>query len=142
MDWCYEVVDAFGFDRGKLPPLVNSGDVVGTVSPKIAELTGLSPQTLIVAGTGDQQAGALGAGINQSGDISIVLGTAGMVIVATDEPKFEKFHNVFVAGTPNKGVYEIEGNQNSGATCFLILIFWFRPLLPSDARSTRAWKVR
>lgn len=118
LDYAWDILDALGFDREKLPPLVKPGEVVGHVSEAVAKRTGLSTDTLIVAGAGDQQAGALGAGIINSGDVSITIGTSGFVIAAVEDPQFDKFPGLMVSTTPNLGVYEVEGIQNSGATCY------------------------
>lgn len=118
MNWNYEVIDALGLDRAKLPPLVKPGEVVGTISAEIQQRTGLPADVLIVAGAGDQQAGALGAGVVSDGDVSITMGTGGFVIVGVRDPDFAGFKGLMVSSTPNLGVFEVEGNQNSGATCY------------------------
>ena len=40
----------------------------------------------MVAGAGDQAAGALGMGIVRPGDVSATIGTSGVVFAATDQP--------------------------------------------------------
>ena len=118
MGWNYEILDAMGMDRDKFPKLAEPGQVVGHVSEAAAARTGLTTDTLIVVGAGDQQAGALGAGVIDNGDVSITIGTGGFVIVGVSEPKFREFKGLMVSTTPNIGVFEVEGNQNSGATCY------------------------
>ncbi len=51
-----------------------------------ASLTGLLAGTPVVAGAGDQAAGALGMGIVRPGDVSATIGTSGVVFAATDQP--------------------------------------------------------
>src|SRR2546429_6457745 len=53
-------------DRRLLPRVYESADVTGVVSPAGAEATGLRAGTPIVAGGGDQAAGAVGMGIVRS----------------------------------------------------------------------------
>ena len=48
--------------------------------------TGLAEGTPIVAGAGDQAAGAVGMGITRPGAVSATIGTSGVVFAATDRP--------------------------------------------------------
>lgn len=56
-----KTVEAVGMD-GRLPEIVESGAAVGTVLPAVAADLGLPPGTLVVKGSMDQAASALGAG--------------------------------------------------------------------------------
>jgi xylulokinase len=56
------------------------------VTTEAAALTGLRAGTPVVAGAGDQAAGALGMGIVRPGDVSATIGTSGVVFAATDQP--------------------------------------------------------
>jgi xylulokinase len=71
-----KTVKAVGMD-GRLPEIVEPGDVVGTVLPRVAGELGLSPKTLVVKGSMDQAASALGAGNIEPG---IVTETTGSVM--------------------------------------------------------------
>jgi xylulokinase len=51
-----------------------------------AGLTGLKAGTPVVAGAGDQGAGAVGMGILQPGSVSATIGTSGVVFAATAAP--------------------------------------------------------
>ncbi len=118
MDWCDEVVDALGFDRAKLPPLCNPGDVVGTIKADVAELTGLAVGTKIVAGSGDQQVASMGAGVIEDGSVSLTIGTFGLLAVGLAKPDFAGLKGMMIPSTPNVGVFQVEGPQVSGATCY------------------------
>ncbi|MFZ3341066.1 MAG: xylulokinase [Terriglobales bacterium] len=82
--WSQEVLDATGIERNLLPSLSESHQVCGKVSPQGAEKTGLRPGTPVVAGAGDQAAGAVGMGIVRPGMVSATIGTSGVVFAATD----------------------------------------------------------
>lgn len=118
LELCGEVFDKLELPRRLFPKMVKPGEVVGTLSEEAARRTGLRPETLIVAGSGDQQCGALGSGIISDGAVEITLGTGGFVIVGLAKPDFAQLQGLMVPSTPNVGVYEVEGNQNSGATCY------------------------
>jgi xylulokinase len=57
------LVRALGIDRDKLPDIVASTDVIGTMRKDVAEILGLSPATVVVAGATDTSAGAVGAAV-------------------------------------------------------------------------------
>ncbi len=123
--WSDEILDAYGIDKNKLPPLVDPCTIVGKIKEDVSKRTGLAVGTLIVAGSGDQQAAAMGAGVTEDGSMSLTLGTVGELVVGLAKPDFVKLEGLQIPSTPNKGVFEIEGNQLSGATCYR----WARDVL-------------
>lgn len=84
--WSSEMLDAAEIDRALLPTLSESPDVCGKVSVTGAAATGLKAGTAVVAGAGDQAAGATGMGIVTPGTVSATIGTSGVVFAATDGP--------------------------------------------------------
>ena len=81
------MLDAAGIDRARCCPRVfESPDICARVSREAAALTGLPEGTPIVAGAGDQAAGAVGMGITRPGAVSATIGTSGVVFAATDRP--------------------------------------------------------
>ena len=63
-----------------------SPEVVGKISATGASETGLKVGTPVIAGAGDQAAGAVGMGIVAPGAVSATIGTSGVVFAATDRP--------------------------------------------------------
>ena len=84
--WSAEMLDEMEIEPSLLPTVFESIEVTGTVSTLAAELTGLVAGTNIVAGAGDNAAGAIGMGIVKSGSVSSTIGTSGVVFVVTDGP--------------------------------------------------------
>lgn len=82
--WSSELLDAVKLESKVLPRLYESSDIVGTVSPKIAEELGLTNDVVVVAGAGDQPAAAVGMGIVMEGQVSATIGTSGVVFAAVD----------------------------------------------------------
>jgi xylulokinase len=72
--WSTELLEDLEIPIAWLPELAESPDAVGT-------LDGVA----VAAGAGDQAAAAVGAGITRPGPLSVVLGTSGVVLAATDE---------------------------------------------------------
>ena len=87
--WSTEVLSKSGIDVGLLPALYESPQVCGKVSDAGAEATGLKVGTPVVAGAGDQAAGAVGMGIARAGAVSATIGTSGVVFAATDRPALD-----------------------------------------------------
>jgi xylulokinase len=87
--WSSEMLKAANLDERLLPGLFESPDVCGTVSAAGAAATGLKAGTPVVAGAGDQAAGAVGMGIVLPGAVSATIGTSGVVFAATDRPALD-----------------------------------------------------
>jgi xylulokinase len=84
--WSQPMAEASGVPMEWLPQLFESADVCATLSQTAAAATGLLAGTPIVAGAGDQGAGAVGMGILKPGSVSATIGTSGVVFAATDQP--------------------------------------------------------
>src|SRR5262249_213385 len=67
--WSREMLDATQFPDSLLPKLYESTDICGSVSKEGAEATGLRIGTPVVAGAGDQAAGAVGMGCTTPGAV-------------------------------------------------------------------------
>jgi xylulokinase len=87
--WSKLMADASEIDERLLPALFESPDICGKVSSPGAAATGLRRGTPVVAGAGDQAAGAVGMGIVAPGAVSATIGTSGVVFAATDRPALE-----------------------------------------------------
>jgi xylulokinase len=125
--WSSEVLQAVGIDASVLPELYESPEVCGKVSVKGAEETGLAVGTPVVAGAGDQAAGAVGMGIVAPGAVSATIGTSGVVFAATDRPALDprgRLHT-FCHAVPNR--WHVMGvTQAAGQS-----LRWFRDTMMS-----------
>jgi xylulokinase len=83
------MLDAAEMKSDLLPRVYESQEVTGSVSAKAADETGLLAGTPIIAGAGDQAAGAVGLGIVRPGMISATIGTSGVVFAATNTPALD-----------------------------------------------------
>jgi xylulokinase len=84
--WSTEVATIAGIPEAWLPQLFESPEVCAQISADAARITGLTAGTPVVAGAGDQGAGAVGMGILQPGAVSATIGTSGVVFAATAAP--------------------------------------------------------
>lgn len=87
--WSEEVLGALSIDKSLLPGLFESTEITGAVSVAGAKETGLRAGTLIVAGAGDNAAGAIGMGITQAGMVSVTIGTSGVAFAVAEIPKLD-----------------------------------------------------
>ncbi|MCL2370395.1 MAG: xylulokinase [Firmicutes bacterium] len=122
--WSKDMLSVIGIDEGQLPKIYESFEVVGTVSKKFSTLTGLSTNTKVVAGGGDQAVGAIGTGTIDGEGISVSLGTSGVVFASTDEYKNvgEGIHSF----CHSNGKYHLMGCMLS---CAGSLEFWLNNIL-------------
>jgi xylulokinase len=87
--WSDEMLELAGIERSLLPRAYESQEVSGYISAEGAAATGLREGTPVVAGAGDQAAGAVGMGIVRPGAVSATIGTSGVVFAATDRPALD-----------------------------------------------------
>jgi len=88
-DWSKRLLESLDIPREWLPPTHEGPAVTGRVTAEAAAETGLSTGTPVVAGGGDQAAGAVGAGAVRPGVVSLTLGTSGVIFATTDAPLVE-----------------------------------------------------
>jgi xylulokinase len=87
--WANEMLDLVQMDESLLPNLYESPEICGQISAAGAAATGLQCGTPVVAGAGDQAAGAIGTGVVSPGMVSATIGTSGVVFAATDGPALD-----------------------------------------------------
>jgi xylulokinase len=75
-DWSQEILEFCGIARSRLPALLPSGTMAGTIRPAVAANTGLEPGTPVVATAGDGQVAALGCQVCDLDRAYLNLGTA------------------------------------------------------------------
>jgi xylulokinase len=92
--WSQEMLGAAGIDERLMPRVYESQQVTGVISAAGAAATGLRAGTPVVAGAGDQAAGAVGMGIVRAGTVSATIGTSGVVFAATDRPSLDPLGRV------------------------------------------------
>ncbi len=84
-DWSAKMLELFGIDRAILPPVYESHEITGLVTRRVARQLGVSVGTPVVAGAGDQPAGAVGCGVVKAGLVSAAIGTSGVVLTHSPE---------------------------------------------------------
>jgi xylulokinase len=120
--WSKEMMAASSIDESLLPRAYESMEVTGSVSAQGAEVTGLRTGTPVVAGAGDQAAGAVGMGIVRPGAVSATIGTSGVVFAVTDRPSLDAGGRVHTFCHAIPGRWHVMGvTQAAGLS-----LRWFR----------------
>jgi xylulokinase len=84
--WSDAMFGLFDIPRSALPEAAPSDMVIGKVTPEASRLTGIRAGTPVVNGSSDNSAAALGAGMVRSGQVTLIIGTAGVITVCSDKP--------------------------------------------------------
>ncbi|MGB0010332.1 MAG: FGGY-family carbohydrate kinase, partial [Candidatus Sulfotelmatobacter sp.] len=126
--WSKEMLKLAQIDESLLPSLYESPEICGQISDASAEATGLKKGTPVVAGAGDQAAGAIGMGVVSPGTVSATIGTSGVVLAATDRPALDSRGRVhtFCHAVPGRWI-AMGVTQAAGLS-----LRWFRDQFGSD----------
>jgi xylulokinase len=123
------MLDAADIDARLLPAVFESPEICARVSRDAAALTGIPSNTPIVAGAGDQAAGAIGMGITRPGAVSATIGTSGVVFAATDRPATDPQGRLHTFCHAVPGRWHVMGvTQAAGLS-----LRWFRDQLGNGA---------
>jgi xylulokinase len=126
--WSRDLLSALQIDAALLPPVYESPEITGRLTAAAAEATGLAVGTLVVAGAGDQAAGAVGAGIVRRGILSATLGTSGVVFAHSDELQIDPLGRVHTFCHAVPGRWHLMGVVLAAGGS----LQWFRNTLCAD----------
>jgi autoinducer 2 (AI-2) kinase len=120
--WNTELIDALGFPEHAFPRILKNGEVVGEVTRKAADETGLRAGTPVVVGGPDTQCGLIGTGAINEGDTAAVAGTTTPIQMVLSKPVFDGKWRTWTCchAAPNLWVLE----SNAGLTGWILR--WFR----------------
>ena len=90
MQWWTEMLDFIGVSENQLPTLMQSGKVVGGLTPEAAQTIGLNETTLCITGAYDHPAGAIGSGNIQNGDATLTIGASMAMCNVIEKPLFDR----------------------------------------------------
>jgi xylulokinase len=120
--WSLDLADRLGLDSTILPQVRESTEITGVITEQAARETGLAPGTPVVAGGGDQAAGAVGNGIVTPGVFSCTLGTSGVVFAHSPQPAYDPAGRVHTFCHAVPGAWHLMGvTQGAGLS-----LQWFR----------------
>lgn len=82
-DWSDEMLSACELQRSQMPQLFEGNQITGTLLPDVAARWGMQ-RVPLVAGGGDNAAGAVGVGMVEPGQGMLSLGTSGVYFLVSD----------------------------------------------------------
>jgi xylulokinase len=139
--WSDAMLSAVGLSPDCLPALYESQEIVGRVTEQAAASTGLKAGTPVVAGAGDQAAGATGMGIVRPGDVSATIGTSGVVFAASDAPVTDPRGRLHTFCHAIPGRWHVMGVTQAAGLSLRWLRDNFAPASNYDQLSAEAAKV-
>lgn len=111
-----EVLDYIGITEDQLPPVRESGEVVGKLLPEVAEELGLGSNVTVCTGCLDQVAGAIGIGNIHEGMFSENIGAALAVVCPVSRPMFDPNRAMPLHYFAEPDTYMIHTFTNGGMT--------------------------
>lgn len=116
-----EMLEYLGINEDQLPEIRESGEVVGTLSERVAAELGLSSQMIVCTGALDQAAGAIGVGNVREGGFSENIGAALAICVPVSVPTFDPNRSMPLHYFIQKDMYMVHTFTTGGMT-----LKWFR----------------
>ena len=89
-EWSKEMASVLGIDVNKLPPIRQSTEVLGTVTPKAANETGLGIQTKVLCGAGDMLCALYVSGLNKENRAVDSTGTGSAICAYSSRPLYDR----------------------------------------------------
>lgn len=132
--WSKEMLSLVEVPADFLPPVTESIDVSGHITPAVAQETGLKAGTPVVGGGADNPCGAVGNGIVREGRVSASIGTSGVIFAHTDSVKIDPAMRVhtFCHTVPHR--WYLMGVVLTAGGAFR----WFRDMFGQEEISTAA----
>jgi len=126
--WSPEVLDVLEIDPAFLGRVYESCEVTGTLLPEIAAETGLSVDTRVVGGAGDNAAAAVGTGIVRDGTAFTTIGTSGVVFAHSSKLSIDPKGRVHTCCCAVPGAWHVMGvTQGAGLS-----LKWFKDQFCQD----------
>lgn len=130
--WSQEVLTALDLDSSLLPPIIGAAEIAGTITAKVAALTGLPAGIPVAGGGADNACAAVGAGIVSPGQALVSIGTSGVVLIFSDTLQIDRSGPIPRVHTFNHAVpgswYLMGVTQGAGLS-----LRWVKDQLAADA---------
>lgn len=129
--WSDPMFEFFGFPRSYFPEVLPSDEIMGKVSEEAAQITGIKAGTPVNNGSTDCSAAPLGAGMVKSGQVTLIIGTAGVISVCSDKPLVDEQNSTLCWNYCLRDKWATLGiTQTAGES-----LHWFKNAFDSDRDS-------
>jgi xylulokinase len=129
------LVELAQVDAAKLPPLVETGSVIGPVTPLVAAELGISPSAQVVTGVPDLHATAVGTGCVRVFDAHMVIGTTAWVTCPYPRKKTDALRQSAALPGLSNDRYLIVNSQDAAGRC----LEWFRDHVAAGLSGDGRW---
>jgi xylulokinase len=106
-----------GLDASKLPPLVETGSLIGPVRPEVADELGVSPEVQVVTGTPDLHSAALGCGAIGEGEPHMTISTTSWISLPFAEKKTDLLRSIATVPGLDSRSYLVANNHEAAGLC-------------------------
>jgi len=120
-----DLVRRAGIDASRLPPLLRTGDVMGTVLPAVADDLGLPSTTTVVTGLPDLHSATIGVGAVGLYEPHLAISTSAWIGVPVPFKKTDITHQIASIPGIRPGEYLVANNHETAGRC----LQWLRDAL-------------
>lgn len=101
--WSEEILEKLNINQELMPKVYESVDFAGNITEQASQIIGLSTETKVCFGAGDNAAAAIGTGVVSSGKALTTIGTSGVIFAHSDEVSIDPKGRVhtFCSAVPN-----------------------------------------
>ncbi|MDX6606581.1 MAG: xylulokinase [Solirubrobacterales bacterium] len=117
LDYDPRLVRRAGLDPGKLPPLVETGSLVGSIRPEVASELGIDPGARVVTGTPDLHSAALGCGAIGEGEAHMTISTTSWISLPFPRKKTDPLHSIATVPGLDSSSYLVANNHEAAGLC-------------------------
>jgi xylulokinase len=133
-DWSDVMLDACQLSREQMPALYEGSEITGALTPSVAQAWNM-PAVPVVAGGGDNAAGAVGVGMADAGQAMLSLGTSGVYFAVSEGYRSNPQSAVHSFCHALPGKWHLMSVMLSAASCLdwaAKLTVWFLPYLSGE----------
>ena len=114
--WSEKMLQICSLKEEQLPQIYESAAITGTLTSDAADALGLSKDTFVIAGAGDNAASAIGTGTITEGTCNLSLGTSGTIFLPGDTFRVDQNNSLHSFAHAN-GKFHLLGCMLSCASC-------------------------
>jgi len=129
LKWSQDAFDLLHINPDLFPEVAPSTAIIGKVSQKASAETGLKQGIPVINGGSDHAVAEIGSGLFESGAVSVIVGTAGVVASCSDQPKKDAKRRIICWAYPLEGKWDLLGITQTAASS----LTWFRNTFDSDS---------
>ena len=129
-EWAQDLLGKLGVPQQILPPLLDAGSRLGTVTSRAASATGLVPGTPVIAAGPDTQCGLLGLGVTEPGQVGIVAGWSAPAQLVLDRFQLDEAARTWTGRHLLEGRWALESNATEAGSAYR----WAARNLNTDGR--------